>query len=190
MMFWIQEIGYGNNLNEVIEMPFKKTWKTQIVYLGIDLIILMALGQTSINIIESSAAHKLIMYPTQYFILNFLLYILLLSIPIAIVHELLHGLAYVVFGGKVKFGFKGVYAYTQEISGTAISRTKFLIVLLLPLTVISLMSLFIGGWLGGLIYLLNLLGSVGDLYMAFRLISFAYNSYIVNTPHGFDVVYD
>jgi hypothetical protein len=170
-------------------MSFKITWKTHIVYFGIDFIAIMALGTTSINILDSFAAQKFMIYPTRYFILNFCLYILLISIPIAAVHELLHGLAYIVFGGRVKFGFNGIFAYTQEISGMAIFRTKFLVVLLLPLTTISMMSLLIAGWLGGLIFLLNLIGSVGDLYIAFRLISLGFNSYIINRPYGFEVLY-
>lgn len=37
-------------------------------------------------------------------------------IPITLIHELIHGCAYATFGGKIKFGFKGIYAYAQEIS--------------------------------------------------------------------------
>ena len=106
----------------------------------------------------------------------------------SIVHEALHALAYIMFGGKIKFGVKGVAVYTQEVSGIILHRTKFLIVLLLPLTVISLLSICIGGSLGAAIFLFNSLGSVGDLSMAFFLCRGNENSYIEDKSYGFDVI--
>jgi hypothetical protein len=90
-------------------------------------------------------------------------------VPVIAVHEVLHGLAYIMFGGKVRHGFKGIYAYTIEVSEKPIQRVKFLIVLLLPITTISLFSLLLPLWLGGMVYFLNLLGSSGDLLMAVSL---------------------
>ncbi|WP_077848217.1 DUF3267 domain-containing protein [Clostridium puniceum] len=72
----------------------------------------------------------------------------------SIVHEIIHGAAYKLFGGKVKFGFKGIYAYTMEISGKKITRLQFLIVLLAPLICISILSLLFPVWLGGMIFFL------------------------------------
>ncbi|MGH4125298.1 MAG: metalloprotease family protein [Clostridium sp.] len=57
----------------------------------------------------------------------------------------------------------------MEVSAKPIQRVKFLIVLLLPVTVISVVSLFLPLWVGGMIFFLNLLGSSGDLLMAFSL---------------------
>ena len=111
-------------------------------------------------------------------------------IPISIVHEAIHGLAYKSFGGKVKYGFKGIYAYTQEISEMPIDRIKFLIILLAPLAIMSIMTLFLHLWLGGMIFFLNLLGASGDLYMSFKLIRYDSNSKIVDRKYGFDVVYE
>jgi len=109
-------------------------------------------------------------------------------IPISIVHEAIHGLAYEFFGGKVKYGFKGIYAYTQEVSEIPIDRIKFLIILLAPLTVMSILTLLLPVWLGGIIFLLNLLGASGDLYMSYKLIKYDSNSKIVDRIYGFDVV--
>jgi hypothetical protein len=95
---------------------------------------------------------------------------------------------YKLFGGKVKFGFKGIYAYTQEISGLPIQRTKFLIVLLMPTVIISIISVLLPGWLGGIVYLLNLLGSSGDLFMSFKLCMYKSNSRINDRNYGFDIV--
>ena len=47
---------------------------------------------------------------------------------ITIIHEAIHGLCAKLFGGKVIFGFKGIYAYCQEVSGKELHRTKFLLV--------------------------------------------------------------
>ncbi|MBU3090573.1 DUF3267 domain-containing protein [Clostridium sp. CF011] len=109
-------------------------------------------------------------------------------IPISIVHESIHGLAFLAFGGKVRYGFKGIYAYTQEISELPIDRTKFLIILMAPLTVLSIITLLLPIWLGGIIFLINLLGASGDLYMSFKLIRYDFNSKIVDKKYGFDVV--
>jgi len=109
-------------------------------------------------------------------------------IPISIVHEGIHGLVYKVFGGKVKYGFKGIYAYTQEISEMPIDRVKFLIILLAPLAVMSIITLLLPLWLGGMIFFLNLLGASGDLYMSYKLIKYDYNSKIIDRKYGFDVV--
>ncbi len=93
-----------------------------------------------------------------------------------------------MLGGKVKYGFKGLYAYAQEISGITLHRTQFLIVLLAPVTIISFGSVFIPGYIGYSIFLLNLLGSTGDLLMALYLCRSNENSYIIDESYGFDVV--
>ena len=109
-------------------------------------------------------------------------------IPIGVMHEGIYGLAYKAFGGKVKYGFKGIYAYTQEVSEIPIERTKFLIILLAPLTVMSIATLLLPIWLGGIIFLLNFLGASGDLYLSFILMRYEWNSKIVDKKYGFDVV--
>ena len=57
-----------------------------------------------------------------------------------------------------------------------------------PLTVMSILTLLLPNWLGGMIFLLNLLGASGDLYMSFNLIRYDWNSKIIDRKYGFDVV--
>ena len=169
-------------------MSFKITWKTHVICSIIAIIIVELMGSTVDNILDNFFLKPYIFYPTKYLVINFCMYILLLMIPISIVHESIHGLAYKAFGGKVKYGFKGIYAYTQEVSELPINRTKLLIILLAPLTVMSIGSLLLPMWLGGIIFLLNLLGASGDLYMSYKLIKYDSNSKIVDRKYGFDVV--
>jgi hypothetical protein len=93
-----------------------------------------------------------------------------------------------VFGGKVRYGFKGIYAYTMEVSEKPIQRVKFLVVLLLPVTAISLFTLLLPLWLGGMVFFLNLIGSSGDLLMAVSLMKLDSGSMIIDRNHGYDVV--
>ncbi|WP_298842789.1 DUF3267 domain-containing protein [Clostridium sp.] len=169
-------------------MSFKITWKTHVMCTVIALLIVLLLGRSVGNILDNFFLKPYIFYPTKYLVINFCLYVLLLMIPISIIHESIHGLAYKIFGGKVKYGFKGIYAYTQEISEVPIERFKFLIILLAPLTVMSIATLTLPIWLGGITFLLNLLGASGDIYMAFKLIKYDSNSKIVDRIYGFDVV--
>lgn len=140
------------------------------------------------SLITEMFGSDFILYPTPYVMLNCYIYIILLLVPISIVHELFHGLAYRLFGGKVKYGFRGIYAYTKEISGRAIWRSFFLIVLLSPLAAISIISLALGRWMGSMIFMLNLFGSSGDIYMALTLIRCSSESRIIDRSYGFDVL--
>jgi hypothetical protein len=169
-------------------MSFKITWKTHVICILITLIIVELLGSTADNIMDNFFLRPFIFYPTKYAAINFYVYAILLMVPISITHECIHGLAFIAFGGKVKYGFKGIYAYTMEISDLPIDRTKFLIILLAPLAVISIATLLLPTQLGGVIFLFNLLGASGDLYMSFRLAKCHWNSKIVDRKYGFDVV--
>ncbi|NFG68106.1 DUF3267 domain-containing protein [Clostridium sporogenes] len=102
-------------------------------------------------------------------------------------HELIHGLTFTIFGGTVKYKFKFIYAATEEISNKPMSLIKFTIILLSPVTIISLLSLLLPRWLGNLIFISNLIGSVGDLYMALGLVKYPYNSKIIDKPYGYYV---
>jgi hypothetical protein len=124
---------------------------------------------------------------TKDFTINSVILVVLLMIPITLVHEALHGLSYKFFGGRVRFGFKVIYAYCQEVSAIKLHRTKSLITLLAPVTIISLFSLLLPAGLGGMIFILNLVGSTGDLYMSFYLTRFS-SSYILDRNYGFDVI--
>lgn len=169
-------------------MSFKVTWKTHLCCLIFTFAICVMQQNNIAHLFISLFLDNKIINFTGIYSLDIPIFLLLIFIPITFFHELLHGVIYKIFGGNVKYGFKGIYAYTQEISGIALHRTKFLLVLLTPLTVISLYSLLIPGYIGTLIFLLNLLGSTGDLLMAFYLCRSNENSYIIDRSYGFDVI--
>ncbi|HDK7157775.1 TPA: DUF3267 domain-containing protein [Clostridium botulinum] len=118
--------------------------------------------------------------------LSFILLIATITV-VTIIHEVIHGLAFTMFRGKVKYKFKFIYAATEEITNRPISLTQFTIILLAPVAVISLLSLLLPNCLGNLIFISNLIGSVGDLYMALGLIKYPYNSKIIDKPYGYYV---
>ena len=89
-------------------MSFKITWKTHVMCTVIALLIVLLLGRSVGNILDNFFLKPYIFYPTKYLVINFCLYVLLLMIPISIIHESIHGLAYKIFGGKVKYGFKSI----------------------------------------------------------------------------------
>lgn len=169
-------------------MSFKLTWKGYAICILISVILILILNPIFDGILSDLFHQDIIFYPTKNLVVNFYLYSMLLMIPITVVHEMMHGAAYKVFGGKVKFGFNGIYAYTMETSGKKIPRLQFLIVLLAPLTVISVLSLLFPGWLGRSIFFLNLIGASGDIYMALFLCRFSYYSKIIDRSYGFDIV--
>lgn len=169
-------------------MSFKITWKTHIICFLLALGLAQVMNNVSSIILDNYFTKDFIYYPTHNLIVNFYINIALIMIPVSIVHELIHGILYKFFGGEVKYGYKIIYAYTHEISELALERSKFLVVLLAPVVVISLVSLLLPAWIGGMIYFVNLLGSVGDLYMAFILCKYRYDSRIIDRKYGFDVV--
>lgn len=169
-------------------MSFKITWRTHVICFSISAIIAVVLRDSSSVIVKNFIMQDFTLYPTKFISVNFYIAILLLLVPIIAIHEAIHGITFIIFGGKVKYGFKGMYAYTMEISAKSIQRVKFLIVLLSPVTVISMLSLIFPLWLGGMIYFLNLLGSSGDIYMALLLITLKSESRIIDRKYGFDVV--
>lgn len=113
--------------------------------------------------------------------------VLIISV-IALIHELIHGLAYKYFGGKVTYKLKIFYAASYEISKKPISITQFTIVLLAPVTTISLISLLFPTWLNSFLFVINLISSLGDIFMAFELIEYPCNSKIVDRAYGYDVI--
>jgi hypothetical protein len=125
---------------------------------------------------------------TDNLIINFILAVFLFLVPITLLHEALHGISYLLFGGKVKFGLKGMNVYCQEISGIKLHRTKFLVVLLTPITIISLISLLLPESLRIVVITLNLIGCTGDLLMSLYLIKHDNNSYILDKNYGFDII--
>lgn len=145
-----------------------------------------------INIIlDISFKYYLIQKPTRYILLNMYIYILVFTIPVSLIHELIHGAFYKLFHGEVCFGFRYIYAYTMEISALKLRRHEFLMVLLAPITLISLLSLFIlhfNFFIGSMIFLINYIGSSGDVYMAISLISLKKDCKIIDRKYGYDII--
>lgn len=126
--------------------------------------------------------------PQTYEILYIYIYLFLVMMLITVVHELLHGSMYKLFGGKVKYSFKIIYAATQEVSSLALPINKFIIVLLAPVTVISIGCLLLPSWIGSLIFIMNFLGSFGDIYMAIGLLKHPSTSKVIDTSYGYKLV--
>lgn len=168
-------------------MSFRVNWKTYIFFMVVSLLIVWLLKSEVNLILESFIIANPSIYMEGNVLLHFSIYVMLLMVPVSVLHELVHGIAYTMFGGRVRFGFKGIYMYTCEISKKPIRRIKFLIVLLMPLVSISLLSCLIEKW-GGMAFLVNLLGSSGDIVMALALIRYSCDSSVVDREYGFDVV--
>lgn len=169
-------------------MSFKITWKTHLICLLAAIILTELMGKILDVILNNFLSRGVISYPTDNPLFNFYIIVALTMIPICIIHELIHGITFKLFGGKVKYGFKIIYAYTQEVSNMPINRNNFLIVLLSPVVVISIASMLFPPWIGGLVYFFNLIGSIGDIYMAFVLCRYNHDSKIIDREYGFDVV--
>lgn len=170
------------------DMSFKVSWKVHLLALLLSCGICFLMKEFISNVFISLFVKNIILNITSNTLVDLLLFLLIAFVPITIIHELFHGCTYQLFDGKVKYGFKGIYAYAQETSGIILHRTRFLIVLLAPLTFISLISLLIPGEIGAVIFLLNLLGSTGDLLMSIHLLRTNYKCYIIDRKYGFDVI--
>lgn len=169
-------------------MSFKLTWKVHVLVIAISIAVIVMFYNNIINIIINFILQPFMNYPFRSLILNFYIYYILLGVLVSTVHELIHGTAYKIFGGKVKYGFKFIYAYTMEVSGKAIERNEFLIVLLAPVAIITLISLFLPAGIGNMVFLINFLGSIGDIYMGLFLFKVKLSSRIIDRAYGFDVI--
>lgn len=173
----------------VMEMTFKITWKTHVICFIMSLLIIAAVY----NLLESAIIHTVIydmpkvpLFPAYVLLLG---YIVILSAFVTFLHELIHGAAYKIFGGKVRYGLKLIYAYTTEVSGLPLSRTKFLVVLLSPLAAISVFCLLIQFQIGAIAFVFNFAGSTGDILMSLYLLRVKKNYKIIDRIYGFEVVY-
>ena len=171
-----------------VDMSFKVSWKLHMVCFSIAFVFCLIEQQNFYNLFSNLLFHNDMMSVTATEFIELNISIVIIFSIIACIHELVHGFVYRIFGGKIRYGFKVIYAYAQEISGNPLHRTKFLFVLLAPVTIISLTSIFFTGNIGIIIFILNLLGSMGDLLMAFYLCKTNENSYIIDKEYGFDVI--
>jgi hypothetical protein len=169
-------------------MSFRVTIKTRIMYFFIATVILLILFNTEVSIFHNLFSKKFILYPTKHLIINLYLYKILLMVPVCFIHELIHAFLFSLYGGKITFKFKGLMLCTVEKSGIAIDRQKYLIILLAPLVIISLISLLLPPWLGGVFFILNIVESSADIYKGINLCILDWNCKIVYKNYGYDVV--
>lgn len=169
-------------------MSFKITYKIHILCFIFSYLISVLLIKQIDFMIEGWFLYNLYYFPTKFLWVNFIIYLAVLMIPISIIHELLHGAVYKAYGYSVSYGFKYLYAYTKETSGKAIPKNQFIAVLLAPCITISIIALLIGTHLSITIFVLNLLGSTGDLIMTLFIIRYKSTIKIIDKDYGFDIV--
>jgi hypothetical protein len=106
-----------------------------------------------------------------------LLVLLAVIIAMVILHEAIHGLFFHLFtGGKVKFAFKGAYAYAAA-PDWYVDKAPYMLISLAPLVLITVLGvillLFVPvGWISPVMLLiaLNASGAIGDIYVFFLLL--------------------
>lgn len=168
-------------------MSFKITWKTHIECMLITAAAAAVLYDR-INIMPRDFLQSgIYFYLSDSIFLNYLIFLILLMIPVSFLHEIIHGAAYKMFKGRVVFGFNGVYAYCRETTGIMLSRNRFLIILISPLISISLPAYFVPHWLVSMVFVLNVLGSSGDILM-FLYLCFKPRCNIIDREYGFDII--
>ena len=106
----------------------------------------------------------------------FLITILGVTLVMIVIHEAIHGAFFKAFtGGKIKYGFKGMYAFAAA-PDWYIPKLPYMVVSLAPLVIITVLCLAAllvvqTGWILPIFLLLTMNGSgaVGDLYVFFWL---------------------
>ncbi|MBW6465881.1 MAG: DUF3267 domain-containing protein [Brevefilum sp.] len=105
-----------------------------------------------------------------------LLVLLGVVFAMVIVHEAIHGVCFWLFtGGRVKFAFKGAYAYAAA-PDWYVYKQPYKVVSLAPLVLITVLGLLAllwvpANWVAPLMLLIamNASGAVGDIYVVFLL---------------------
>lgn len=169
-------------------MSFKLTKKVHLWCLLLSITITIILYPIFIDSLEALILSDYILSPTKNIMINYYIIIFLIIAFVTVVHEGIHAAVYMLFGGKVKFGVKKLCVYTQEISGIAINKMKFLIVLLSPAIILSVISFLMPNSIGMSIFVLNLVGCSGDFYMSFYIMRLPKKCNIVDRSYGFDIV--
>src|SRR6056297_2780422 len=114
-----------------------------------------------------------------------------LGTAILVPHEWLHGLAIRYYGGKPRYGVgvaHFVLPYAYATTDHAFSRNQFIVVLLTPLVVMTLvgvplMLLLEWGWLA-IPLTLNAAGAVADIWMTLMVVSYPAHIRIVDHESG------
>lgn len=168
-------------------MYFKVNYKMHLICIAIAYLMVLPLNDMLNSAVDGYIVSGFFDYPTSWPIVNIYAFLMVLMVPISVVHELLHGIMYGFFGGKPVFGFKLIYAYTMETTGIKLSRNKFAAVLAAPLVVISLLTAFSSLWIIKFVFVLNILGASGDIYMLGIVAALTKDCLIVDRKDGFEV---
>lgn len=133
------------------------------------------------------------MKPSQHSMIINIPSILLATVVTVLLHEGLHGLTVLFFGIKPQFGvlWKELTFYTT-MRGVAFKRQVYLIFLLVPLVVLSILfllstlSLQDDFWvsLSFMAFILNGAGSIGDLFITGVLLRYPPTAYVVDERDG------
>ncbi|WP_323190548.1 DUF3267 domain-containing protein [Halostella sp. PRR32] len=123
------------------------------------------------------------------------LVVLVLASLILVPHEWLHGLAIRYYGGEPRYGVgvaHFILPYAYATTDHRFTRDQFLVVLLTPLVVLTLigvplMILFEWGWLV-LPLAANAGGAVGDLWMALTLLGYPSHVHAEDHRTGFRIL--
>ena len=115
-----------------------------------------------------------------------------------VLHELVHGVFFFVFGGRPRFGFKpwtrfGPVFYAAA-PGSYLRRADYIGVGLAPAVLVTALLMIVlvfvsaGGLLFAIVlwaFLLNAVGSAGDLLIIRKVISYSSTIYFEDTADGF-----
>lgn len=141
------------------------------------------------NLIESILLNFCISVPFNYISISIIyIYAMLIILVLSIVHELIHGFTYKLFGGKVNYKFRILYLATQEVSGKALTIYQFAIILLTPVAIIALVSLLFPTWISNFLLVVNFISSLGDIFMTLELIKYPKYSKIIDRDYGYDII--
>lgn len=107
---------------------------------------------------------------------------------VMLLHELVHGFFFKYYSkGKVKYGFKGIYAYAG-CPDYYFRKNEFIIIGLAPFVILNflmvLMLLFIKGSFFYVLYIIftvHFVGCIGDLYVVIKLIKYKPETLIRDT---------
>jgi hypothetical protein len=126
----------------------------------------------------------------------FCLTMILALIGMTIIHELLHGIWFKIFAGRVKFGvimkFKVIlYAFYASAPQAKFSRDHFMLIAIFPqvLNIICILvallnhNLFVD-YVAVVVFVMNLLGGVSDLWTVARLSRYDKKVLVEDTKTG------
>ncbi|RXM58547.1 DUF3267 domain-containing protein [Clostridium tetani] len=176
----------GNNQVEVINLKYNISYKLhlKVILTSIFFCVLCYdfIESTLLDFCINVTSTTHISIPIIY------IYAILTIGLLSIVHELIHGLTYKLFGGKIEYKFKMPCLATQEISEITLSVYKFAIVLLSPVIIITLISLLFPTWMSNFLLIINFISSLGDIFMTLGLIRYPKDSKIIDRDYGYDVI--